>query len=84
MSAGAHPTRFEHAAALVAYEAHVRSVLEYGSVIWSGAAVTHMRRLERLQHRFLMWLGYKTQTACPLPSPYLSLLELFGCASVRS
>ena len=38
----AHRVQFDHAAALVAYKAHVRSVLEYGSVIWSGAAVTHL------------------------------------------
>ena len=51
VSAHAHRVQFDHAAALVAYKAHVRSVLEYGSVIWSGAAVTHLGRLERLQHR---------------------------------
>ena len=76
-------TRFDHAAALAAYKAHVRSILEYGGVIWSGAAVTHLRRLERLQHRFLMWLGSNTQTSCP-PLDYASLLELFGCPSIRS
>ena len=78
-----HRVRFDHTAALVAYKAHVRSVLEYGSVIWSGAAVTHLRRIERLQHRFLMWLGSKTQTSCP-PLDYESLLEMFGCDSMKS
>ena len=83
VSTRVHRTRFDHDAALVAYKAHVRSVLEYGSVIWSGAAVTHLRRLERLQHRFLMWLGSRTQSSCP-PLDYASLLELFDCTSVRS
>ena len=40
-----------------AYYAHVRSVIEYGSVVWAGAAVTHMKRLERVQHCFLIWLA---------------------------
>ena len=44
-------------AMLSAYNAHVRSIMEYGSVIWSGAAVTHLKRLERIQHSFLMWLA---------------------------
>ena len=83
VSASTHRTPFNCAAALAAYKAHVRSVIEYGCVIWSGAAVTHLRRLERLQHRFLMWLGYRTQAACP-PLDYVSLLKLFDCESVRS
>ena len=74
---------FNHVAALAAYKAHVRSVFEYGCVIWSGAAVTHMRRLERLQHRFFMWLGSKTRPMCP-PIDYEALLVLFGCTSVKS
>ena len=83
MSPGARHARFDAAAALVAYKAHVRSVMEYGCLVWSGAAVTHLRRLERIQHRFLMWLASKTQATCP-PLDYESLLKLFGCASVKS
>ena len=45
--------RFNHVALLGALNAHVGSVTEYGSVIWSGAAITHLSRFERLQHRFL-------------------------------
>ena len=57
--------RFNHAALLCAFNAHVRSVIEYGSIIWSGAAVTHLARFERLQHRFLMWLAANTRDRCP-------------------
>ena len=78
-----HRVAFDHTAALAAYKAHVRSVLEYGSVIWSGAAVTHLRRLERLQHRFLMWLGAATQPGYP-PLDYASLLDMFKCPSIRA
>ena len=31
-------------------------MLEYGSVIWSGAADTHLSRLESIQHKFMVWL----------------------------
>ena len=34
----------------------MRSILEYGSVIWTGAAKTHTERVDRVQHKFLMWL----------------------------
>ena len=33
---------------MFAFNAHVRSVLQYASVIWSGVAVSHLTRLERL------------------------------------
>ena len=34
-------------ALLTAYYANVRSILEYGSVVWSGAAKSHLKWLER-------------------------------------
>ena len=83
ISVDRHKTKFDQSAVLAAYKAHVRSVMEYGGLIWSGAAVTHLRRLERLQHRFLMWLASKTRVNCP-PLDYVSLLTLFGCSSVKS
>ena len=42
---------------LAAYYANVRSILEYGSVVWAGAAKSHLDRLERIQHKFLMFLA---------------------------
>ena len=73
----------DHRPILCAYKAHVRSVLEYGSVIWAGAAVTHLRRFERLQHRFLMWLAVTGRGSCP-QLDYKSLLEHFKCPSIKS
>ena len=66
---------------MAAYNAHIRSVLEYASVVWSGAAPSHLARLERLQHRFLMWLGAKTHSRCLMD--YASLLEHFRCPSIK-
>ena len=52
-------------AALAAYNANVRSVMEYCSVIWSGAAKSHLVRVERVQHKFLMWLARHTMSGVP-------------------
>ena len=49
--------RFSKTAVIAAYNANVRSILEYGSVIWAGAADTHLLRLERVQHKFLAFLA---------------------------
>ena len=68
--------KLDKQAALAAYNANVRSILEYCSVIWGGAARCHLVRVERVQHKFLMWLarhtGYNgTSLAyCDLLSPY--------------
>ena len=43
-------------AVLAAYCANVRSILEFAGVVWGGAAEVHMKRVERVQHKFLMWL----------------------------
>ena len=74
--------RFDHRPVLTAFGAHVRSVIDYTSVIWSGAAGTHMARLERLNHRFLMWLAARTQERCS-SLDYDSLLEHFKCQSIK-
>ena len=42
---------------LAAYYANVRSILEYGSVVWARAAKSHLDRLERIQHKFMMFLA---------------------------
>ena len=77
------PVRFDHKAVMCAFNAHVRSVLEYASVIWGGAAATHLARLERLQHRFLMWLAARSQSPCP-PMDYASLLRHFHTRPIKA
>ena len=49
--------RLRPAPLITAFNSHVRSILEYGSIIWSGAAKSHTVRLERVQHKFLIWLA---------------------------
>ena len=43
-------------ALLTTYFTNVRSIIEYCSVVWSGAAQSHVQRLERIQEKFLTWL----------------------------
>lgn len=66
-----------------AYFAHVRSLLEYCSVVWAGAAVTHMKRLDRVQHKFLIWLASRSDhpTNC---LDYEHLLSHFQVPSIKS
>ena len=68
---------------LYAFYAHVRSIIEYGSVAWSGAAVTHLKRLERIQHSFLIWLSCSANTR-PGNLSYDHLLQHFNVTSIKS
>ena len=52
--------KLDKQAALAAYNANVRAIIEYCSVIWGGAARCHLVRVERVQHKFLMWLARHT------------------------
>ena len=70
-------------AVLTSYFAHVRSVLEYGSVIWGGAANSHMNRIERVQHKFTMWLNAHCAVQSPLIS-YPDLLRHFKLNSLAA
>ena len=52
---------------LAAYFGNVRSILEYGCVIWGGAAKTHLDRLDHVQQKFLIWFEshvYMLQAMC--------------------
>ena len=54
--------RFKPYPLIAAFNAHVRSILEFGSVIWSGAAKSHAVRLDRVQHKFLVWLAVNSNS----------------------
>ena len=70
---------------LAAYFGNVRSVLEYGSIIWGGAAKTNLERLERIQHKFLLWLAFHIHSANPpLSLAYSDLLSHFKVSSLAS
>ena len=43
----------------ILYCALVRPLLEYGSIVWSPFFICHVKKLERVQRRFLRYIGYK-------------------------
>lgn len=75
--------RFRPAPLITGFNAHVRSIMEFGSVVWAGAAKTHLLRLERVQHKMLMWLATHSITPS-LSHDYHHLLSHFGIPSVRT
>ena len=77
--------KLDRKALLAAYYANVRSILEYGSVVWSGAARTHLKRLERAQHKFLMWLAARASgTDRSTCLEYHHLLQFFHVSSLEA
>ena len=66
-------------AVISACRANVRSVLEYGSVIWSGTADTHLSRLESIQHKFMIWLCCRCRFT-DVPLRYEALERRFSLA----
>ena len=80
---GSKGSRFNRAALQCAYFANVRSILEYCSVIWAGAADSHTVRVDRVQHKFLVWLLYHTSGRTSSLS-YHELLRHFNLPSLAS
>ena len=80
---GARGTKFNQKTLLVTYFANVRSILEYSCVVWAGAAKSHTERVDRVQHKFLVWLNSHTTVPCPSLS-YKSLLNHFGIPSLSA
>ena len=68
---------------LAAYFGNVRSILEYGCVIWGGAAPTHLKRLDSIQHKFLSWLSYSQQSRPAHFTSYHDLLHHFKVSSLE-
>ena len=79
---GTSRTKFNRGAVLAAYFANVRSILEYSSVVWAGAAKSHTVRVDRVQHKFLIWLIAHTSSGQATSLSYQSLLLHFGLASL--
>ena len=66
------------------YYANVRSILEYGCVIWGGAAKSHVERLERVQHKFLMWMATRSRQTVTHSLAYEELMRSFSIPSLKA
>ena len=77
-------SKFNQSAVLSAYFANVRSILEYCSVVWAGAANTHAVRVDRVQHKFLIWLLTHTSSGRAHSLSYGCLLLHFKIPSLAS
>lgn len=65
---------------LVLYNSLIRSILEYCSVIWRPHYASHSLRIERVQKRFIQYLGYSKGRRFK----YLSYLDKLGCYKMRT
>ena len=77
-------SRFEVTALFAAYFTSVRSILEYASVVWAGAADSHTARVDRVQHKFLMWLSHHSSTGSAPSLSYPDLCRHFKIPSLAS
>ena len=83
--AGTGTPRYYHRSAILpAYFANVRSVLEYCSVVWAGAANSHTVRVDRVQHEFLIWLLAHSSFGYANSLSYDDLLHHFRMSSLAS
>ena len=81
---GTKASKFNRSAVLAAFSANVRSILEYCSVVWAGAADSHTARVDRVQHKFLIWLLTHTSSGYAASLSYESLLLHFKIPSLAS
>lgn len=70
-----------NATKLILYNALVRSILEYCSVVWSPCYFTHINRIERVQKKFVAHLTHSCKKNRVLRS-YLSRLKYFKMGSL--
>lgn len=67
---------------ILLFNSYVRSVLEYGSVVWSPEYSVHSLRIERIQKRFLRHLAFASGKLRSLPS-YRDKLQHFQMHSLK-
>jgi hypothetical protein len=78
-----HSTNFSSANCLLAlYSALVRSIIEYGLIVWSPYTAVDICRIDRVQNNFMRFAGYYLNIPNPphdygLLSQALNLVPLF-------
>ena len=81
---GTRAAKFNRSAIMAAYCANVRSIMEYGCVVWAGAASSHVARVDRVQHKFLTWLLSRTSSGHADSLSYSGLLSHFKIPSLAA
>jgi hypothetical protein len=77
-----HFSNFDNPKCLsVLYNSHIRSLLEYGVVVWSPYTKSNMQRLDRVQNRFLGFAGHSLNVTHP-PHDYSKIKDLFKFKSL--
>ena len=79
---GTKNKKFSRSAVLTAYFTNVRSILEYCSVVWAEAAKSHLVRVDRVQHKLLIWLLAHTTSGQTNYLSYDCLLSHFKLPSL--
>ncbi|XP_063924454.1 uncharacterized protein LOC135138413 [Zophobas morio] len=67
---------------IILYVSFIRSLLDYGSVIWTPNYKTAKKRLERLQMKIIKTLAFKSNIDYN-NSDYVKLLEYFGIPAIE-
>jgi len=63
------------------YYSYVRSILDYGSMVWSPSRIGPIRAIESIQNRFLRFLSFKYDIQRQPHSSYLPLLTVLNMES---
>ena len=61
----------------------VRSIIEYGVVVWHPYLARHQHKLEQVQNRFLSYLAFTSKTDVS-PHDYVQLRKMFNIPSLSS
>jgi len=61
----------------------IRSICEYGSIIWPPYQISSKLKLEKIQHKFLRFLSYKCSIPREPHSSYSSLLAILNLETLE-
>lgn len=60
----------------VLFSSLVRPILEYGSIIWNPTTSSHIQQLERVQRKFIRFIGFKRNLTYDMDNTSMQSLQL--------
>ena len=66
------------------YFSFIRSILEYGSLIWTSASTNHLQSLDRVQNNFLRFISFQCKINRIPHSNYEGLLQYLNIKSLNT